>query len=165
MTNSILFQVLNIKIKFSLILLLLMIHNLNGQNTLAAYTVSSGGTYSVSQDFQLHSNVGEAVVSYNLTNSNQVLNSGFLQNLETVEGCSLESEPEILQSISNQKSLRFSVDDSYTLTIFHRNGNVLYHKPYEGPVSNQVLKAGNYLYVLADAEGQPCIKSAVTIFD
>ena len=157
------------KEKFVLVLLIISfaLESIS-QQIVPLSVLNSGGNYSESSDYKLYSSIGESIVAYSTSDNGDKLNSGFLQNLLSApsppNNCNLESN-NIPQSISPSEPLSFPVDNNFKLTIFHRNGNVLYHNAYSGPVASNILSEGNYLYVLSDADGRPCIKSAITIFE
>lgn len=138
--------------------------------------LGSGGDYKTSETRSLQSSIGESVVSYTESADGRSLQSGFLQNLNSVaieetdeeaeKKCSIELEPII--AIDDSNGLKWGnlpSNDKYTLTVFHRNGNILHREIYDrsNPFIGGDLKAGNYLYVISNQYDKSCLNSAVTI--
>jgi len=137
--------------------------------------IGAGGEYHISETRVLHSSIGESVVSYGVSESGKVLQSGFIQNFNNQEisveeddekACTIELEPII--AIDNSNGLQWNnlpSNSDYNLTIFHRNGNILHQEVYDraNPYSGENLKAGNYLYVISNQHDKSCLNSAVTI--
>lgn len=130
--------------------------------------IASGGKYSTSILFELHSSVGETTVHYGNASNNGVLNGGFLQNLvrEESNGCGIELEP--ILGIDRRSPLiwdNLPSNGAYTVVVFHQSGNILESKPYSmrTPFTGSELPVGNYLYAIVDSEMRTCLKSALTI--
>lgn len=162
---------------FALILLVFLSFSSYSQSSSGLHLFGSGASFNeVPGTGTLHSSFGEPMVGH-VSTANQKANIGFLQNFSAGElNWSLAPNAEncgsnlaVVQVIDSDYPLQWKnlkSQENFTLTLFHRNGNVLHQDENFTKSSSfypDEIEAGTYLYSLRTNDDKPCIQSAITI--